>query len=271
MAANGDGNSNGNWYFCMYLTCFNCKKAFNFQLFDAFCWTTLFWLQTFGQEPAETDRSRHSQDSQCEDKNSNQPVDFREGGRGDLPKWLDLGSTDVLQRLLREAQHNQFSKHLQVDRPVRHQVILHSPRVHPAQSPPCPPPHVECHRHQAISPMRCRAAQASVATHQAHTVPIGPHPQLWRTAELPTPALFSQSPAPKIQPLEPCPRQHAKSMPEAQVRLKKGRLSNVKNTTSKDVVDLSDESFFRNPPFRAFGAKGYARDYFVNRCKHPNS
>lgn len=174
------------------------------------------------QEPAETEHSRHSQDSHYEDKNSS-----RSGASGacspPLPQWLELRSADVLQRLLREAQ-NPFSKQLQLERQVHlhqvlHQVHLPSPRVHPngpnmAQSPPCPPPHIQMEsRNQAM-------AQTPQAQHPKQL-------QLWPTAlelqpqPMQTP-LFASPPArAKVQPLQPQQpqqpqlRQHAKSMPEA--------------------------------------------------------
>ncbi|CAL1130430.1 unnamed protein product [Cladocopium goreaui] len=204
------------------------------------------------QEPAETEHSRHSQDSHYEDKNSNQKApdiarESRSGASGacspPLPKWLELRSADVLQRLLREAQHsqhNQFSKHLQLEQVHQvHQVHLHqvlpSPRVHHiAQSPPCPPPHIHIQesRNHAMSP-QCPAA-ASLAAHLATPGPQAQHPkqlQLWPTAPelqgaqpMQTPALFAQLPPAraKVQPLlepqqpqQPQLRQHAKFMPEA--------------------------------------------------------
>ena len=210
-----------------------------------FCGSLLLVSFVSKQEPAETEHSRHSQDSHYEDKNSNQKApdiarESRSGASGacspPLPKWLELRSADVLQRLLREAQHsqhNQFSKHLQLEQV--HQVHLHqvlpSPRVHHiAQSPPCPPPHIHIQesRNHAMSP-QCPAA-ASLAAHLATPGPQAQHPkqlQLWPTAPelqgaqpMQTPALFAQSPPrakvqPLLEPQQPQLRQHAKSMPEA--------------------------------------------------------
>jgi len=139
------------------------------------------------QEPAsETERSRSQESSQLEEKGSNVAVpeykrDVRlglTGGSGacspPLPKWLELRSADVLQRLLKEAQHgngSKVSKHLQLE-----QIQLQSPRVQlpigasqAAQS-PCAPIHVESPHRPAMSPVprpgRHVASQAAQTRHR---------------------------------------------------------------------------------------------------------
>ena len=122
-----------------------------------------------------------------------------------LPKWLELRSADVLQRLLKEAQHggSKVSKHLQLE-----QIQLQSPRVQlpigasqAAQSPPCAPIQVESHL--AMSPVLRQPGQvASQPTAQTR--------QRW------PPQIQANFSSPKI-PLQD--QRHAKSMPDAsQVR-----------------------------------------------------
>ena len=140
------------------------------------------------------------------------------------PKLLELRSADVLQRLLRQAQHPHFPKHLQVQSPnmpspkVRfphlqapsmHTTDTHSPDVGPR---PGMSPH---------SPEARQPAQGSSAPHQGlQHPPLHQRLQLWNQPtgpELAQPLHFSVDTRPKIQP-QAWPRAHllhAKSMPDA--------------------------------------------------------
>lgn len=183
-----------------------------------------------GSPAAREDRSRHS------DEGLSKAVDRDiSGGSGacspPIPKWLELRSADVLQKLLLEAQNNQFSKHLQID-----QSHLPSPRMHPgmhhlqAQS-----PHIQAEsphaRNQVVSPEMARAHASRPRAHLEAQVARGPrhlkHLQLW-PPEQPQ-AQCGQSQASQVshlpQPLGPKNQKiqsnlepqlkHAKSMPEA--------------------------------------------------------
>lgn len=122
-----------------------------------------------------------------------------------LPKWLELRSADVLQRLLKEAQHgngSKVSKHLQLE-----QIQLQSPRVQlpigasqAAQS-PCAPIHVESPHRPAMSPVprpgRHVASQAAQTRHR----------------QLPPQIQALNFSSPKIPAQDP--QRHAKSMPDA--------------------------------------------------------
>ncbi|CAK9007699.1 unnamed protein product [Durusdinium trenchii] len=184
------------------------------------------------QECADSERSRQSDSSHVpEDKSKTVVVDDEERDSGACspvplmqPKLLELRSADVLQRLLRQAQHPHFPKHLQVQSPnmpspkVRfphlqapsmHTTDTHSPDVGPR---PGMSPH---------SPEARQPAQGSSAPHQGlQHPPLHQRLQLWNQPtgpELAQPLHFSVDTRPKIQP-QAWPRAHllhAKSMPDA--------------------------------------------------------
>ncbi|CAK9040253.1 Wall-associated receptor kinase-like 17 [Durusdinium trenchii] len=183
-------------------------------------------------ECADSERSRQSDSSHVpEDKSKTVVVDDEERDSGACspvplmqPKLLELRSADVLQRLLRQAQHPHFPKHLQVQSPnmpspkVRfphlqapsmHTTDTHSPDVGPR---PGMSPH---------SPEARQPAQGSSAPHQGlQHPPLHQRLQLWNQPtgpELAQPLHFSVDTRPKIQP-QAWPRAHllhAKSMPDA--------------------------------------------------------
>eukprot|EP00438_Fugacium_kawagutii_P032460 Skav205439 [mRNA] locus=scaffold2500:286411:287613:+ [translate_table: standard] len=172
-------------------------------------------LALTGGSPASRDRSRDG--------------DMSTGASGacspPIPKWLELRSADVLQKLLLEAQNNQFSKHLQIDH-----AHLPSPRTHhlQAQSPHvAESPHA---RNQVLSPemARAHASQAHFEASHGHQPRHLKHLQLWppeQPAQRGTQSQQGQQGCQVPQPLRPRNQKvesilepqlkHAKSMPEA--------------------------------------------------------